>query len=222
LPDQGFGEILQPIGSVFQLDFDGICGMSYRMSKDVNASLLEGIERNPLLTEKSFTFYFADNEAALLVGESGKSVVNDQKMTWYPVTRQFYWESTLKDVKVGGESVLGTLIGEISAVFDTGTSVLTMPTEFAGNTLALLESSGVTCELIEAGKAPEICYEFHGMDSICIRNWYERNAEGCTASVMTLDLTHESVFILGQPFFDEFITTFDVGNNRIGVAPFKS
>uniref|UniRef100_A0A7S3ZA18 Peptidase A1 domain-containing protein n=1 Tax=Lotharella globosa TaxID=91324 RepID=A0A7S3ZA18_9EUKA len=223
LHDQGFGEILQPIGSVFQLDFDGICGMSYRMSKNVNASLLEGIERSSSLSEKSFTFYFGEKEAALVLGKAGRSLVNNQKMTWYPVTRQFYWESTLKDVKVGGKSILSTYSeGEISAVFDTGTSVLTMPTEDAGNTMALLQSSGVTCDMIEAGKAPKICYEFEGLDSICIRNWYERSIEGCTASLMTLDLTQENVFILGQPFFNEFITTFDVGNNRIGVAPVRS
>lgn len=215
MKDQGFGEILEPSGSVFSLDFDGICGMSFRMTESVNASLLEGIERSGLKQE-TVTFIFGKNENAMILGYA--DAYTKGQVSWYPVSRQFYWEAILKDVKVGGQSVLDKSHGSVSAVFDTGTSVLTMPTEDAGNTMALLQSHDVTCDKINSGEAPEICYEFEGHDDICIKNWYERSIDGCTASLMTLDLTQETVFILGQPFFSEYVTIFDAGNKRVGVS----
>jgi len=209
------GEITSTKGSVFRLDFDGICGLSYKMS-DEHLCFLDSISKSDQLEEKSFTFYFGENESALIFGEPEPSI-RGSNVQWYPVSRKFYWETTLKDVTVNNVSVKHPK-KEATLVFDTGTSVLTMPTASATSTVRLLKRAGLDCDLIKRGEAPEVCYHFDDADSICLKEWYEKGEEGCTASLMTLDLMEENIFILGQPFFSAYVTTFDVGNNRIGVA----
>jgi len=100
---------------------------------------------------------------------------------------------------------------------------MTMPTAQATMAMTLLQDKGLSCEMIRNGKAPAICYEFEGDNSkdICVQNWYE-NVDGagvssCAPALMTLDLARENVLILGQPYFSEYVTTFDVEHDRIGV-----
>mmetsp|Transcript_11411 Transcript_11411/g.18280 ORF Transcript_11411/g.18280 Transcript_11411/m.18280 type:complete len:274 (-) Transcript_11411:393-1214(-) len=209
LEDQPFGQILSTVGEVFSLPFDGICGLSYRMTDSVEACFLDGIKKSERLNEKAFTFYFGKNESSLILGAPDKSIRGDD-VEWYEVSNKYYWEAKLKDVKIGGTSLLNnTFQDSFSAVFDTGTSVMTMPTAQATMAMTLLRDMGLSCQMIRDGKAPEICYEFEGESkkSICVHNWYE-NAEGvdesslssCAPALMTLDLARENVLILGQPY----------------------
>lgn len=218
LEDQTFGQISETEGSVFMLPFDGICGMSFKMSEYTDTCFLHGIERAADLKEKSFTFYFSDDESAMILGEPHESIRPKNKVEWYPLKKEWYWETELSDVTIGGHSVLPAG-GNHTAVFDTGTSVLTMPTVTAGKALSHLQMLNLDCDMVEDGRAPKICYHFKGKRDICIDDWYERGEEACFPSLMTMDLANDSIFILGQPFFDQFVTSFDVGNRRIGVAP---
>uniref|UniRef100_A0A7S2U0L1 Peptidase A1 domain-containing protein n=1 Tax=Lotharella oceanica TaxID=641309 RepID=A0A7S2U0L1_9EUKA len=210
------GEITETDGSVFTLPFDGICGLSYKMQHDDRYCFLDSIENSDQLKEKSFTFYFGENDSALIFGEPDSNV-RSSEVQWYPVSRKFYWETHLRDVTIDGVSVKDQ-DKNATVVFDTGTSVLTMPTSSATTTMKLLQTAGLNCKQIERGEAPEVCYHFEGRESICLKHWYEKGESGCTASLMTLDLADENIFILGQPFFSAFVTTFDVGNDRIGVS----
>eukprot|EP00469_Lotharella_globosa_P007139 CAMPEP_0167787022 /NCGR_PEP_ID=MMETSP0111_2-20121227/9158_1 /TAXON_ID=91324 /ORGANISM="Lotharella globosa, Strain CCCM811" /LENGTH=393 /DNA_ID=CAMNT_0007678551 /DNA_START=107 /DNA_END=1288 /DNA_ORIENTATION=- len=210
------GEIKSTLGSVFTLPFDGICGLSYQMSHDDSYCFLDSVAASDQLEEKSFTFYFGEKESALIFGEPDSNI-RSSEVEWYPVSRKYYWETRLTDVTVNGESVKEAE-KNATVVFDTGTSVLTMPTNAATVTMKLLQKAGLDCAQIERGEAPTICYHFESSESICLDQWYEKGDSGCTASLMTLDLAEEHVFILGQPFFSAFVTTFDVGNDRIGVS----
>eukprot|EP00954_Amorphochlora_amoebiformis_P001335 101971-Amorphochlora_amoeboformis.AAC.1 len=153
----GFGLIEKTDGdSVFQLAFDGICGiafpMNYRECKDVNEkavepSLLANINHSNL-RYKTLTFSFK-GEASMSLG-----MAPIEGAMSFKVDEPYYWQSPLKDIIVAGNSLFytnklhksafdpfdefGFNLSAVRAetqksyakrvvVFDTGTSILTMP-----------------------------------------------------------------------------------------------
>eukprot|EP00466_Bigelowiella_natans_P006862 jgi/Bigna1/130019/aug1.10_g4727 len=212
---QGFGEILKPDGSVFEQEFGGICGLSFPMSSH-NISLLEGLRRSQDLTKKSITFYYGKEESAMFLGEPK----NYGSINWYPVSEPKYWETPLKDVTIQGKSILGEKTRNFSAVFDTGTSILTTPSKYLSIAKSVLEDIGITCQMIQAGQGPKICYHFDKKADICIDNWFMFDDDICKPALVSLDLNTDQgdIFILGQPFLWEHITTYDFEKNRVGVT----
>eukprot|EP00471_Norrisiella_sphaerica_P006284 CAMPEP_0184478814 /NCGR_PEP_ID=MMETSP0113_2-20130426/734_1 /TAXON_ID=91329 /ORGANISM="Norrisiella sphaerica, Strain BC52" /LENGTH=406 /DNA_ID=CAMNT_0026856721 /DNA_START=155 /DNA_END=1375 /DNA_ORIENTATION=+ len=216
LAGAGFGLIKHTDSNpVFQLDFDGICGISYKMEEqaclnekgqEVQTSLLDNLLHSNL-AHKTLTFSFDNDGGELIFGAPPPP-----DSIAIPVSRKFYWEAELADIEVNGESLF-KLLGwdsntKTSLVFDTGTSILTMP--FDAFTQVHKMSS---CEGRKA-----ITYVMKDGHRLHVENWYETYGASCTPSIMDLDIQNQNLFILGQPFFSEYITTFDAGKEVIWVS----
>jgi len=220
LPGAGFGMIKHTDDNpVFTLDFDGICGVSYKMEEDscynedgklIRTSLLQNLQASNL-AYKTMTFSFDGS------GGGDLSIGSPPLETAIavPVTTKFYWETKLMDIKVGGRSLFAEIgwhdpnVHKAQVMFDTGTSVFTMPFD-AYTTVHKMAG----CD----GKGG-ITYVLGDGREVHINNWFQQMGESCTPLVMDLDIRDQNLFILGQPFFDEHITTFDAGRNVIWISP---
>lgn len=158
---QTFGQITDEEGDVFLTGkFDGILGLSFpALSAAGYTPVFDNIIKQKLLTDNMFSFYYsklpADNSAVVLGKPSPDLYTGD--ITFLDVSREFYWELQLRDIKVGGREQNVCPNGPCKLVVDTGTSLLTGP---SADVSALLEEIGGDpagrCRRIES--MPDLTY----------------------------------------------------------------
>lgn len=182
------------------------------MSHEVDTNLLNGLTS----TEEGSTFTFMFGSApSMFFGTPAAELVQADQIEYYKVNREYYWQTGLKDVTIDGHSITQDLCsGEgCTLVFDTGTSVMTLPSQISSTALSLAKSG---CD------QSELCYIPHEGKTICLNQWYAKSGNDCEPSLYALDVADNKIFILGQPFFDENTVIFDAKQKKIGVAPASS
>ncbi|KAJ2762318.1 aspartic proteinase precursor, partial [Coemansia nantahalensis] len=179
-----------------------------------------------LLKEPMFSLYLSHmangNDGELILGGyNSQHFMGDLK--WVPVYRPGHWQVELQGVRLGNDDLP---VSPLGAVFDTGSSMLVMPTKVA-NYLnekigAKKNSAGqytVLCGTVPS--LPSLSLMFGGIRYILDARDYVLYVEGeCISGFMGVDTSDpfRQPWIIGDIFLRKFYTVYDMGNYRVGFA----
>ncbi|GAB5362470.1 hypothetical protein AAMO2058_000799500 [Amorphochlora amoebiformis] len=217
IPGQVFGRITTESGQVFLNDFDGIAGLSFsELSATKEKTLFDNLMQSNQLEKNWLSFYYdVYGKSGIVFGEVHKDLYKGP-VHWVNVNKKLYWQVELVDVTIGTRSLAkeNRLCREQEKcilVFDTGTSILTAPTE----------SASVMLNHMENTQAP-LCYHVrddeHGIQKFCLEyNEYTLNGQ---VQLMALDVDPPKgpLHIAGDTWIEKYLTIFDHDKNRVGIA----
>lgn len=228
---QSFGEITEETGNVFRTGrFSGILGLGFpAMSAYSITPTFDNIINQGLLSANVFSFYFSTyprQDSAVFFGPPNPALY-EGNFTWVPVTHKFYWQTTLRDVSVGGHAMGLCPRGGCKVVLDTGTSLVTGP---RADMVSLFERLHVDMTCGNLPTLPNVTFHIgpRGVpftltpDDYMIKQKdpYTRRLASCKAGFMPLDVPapRGPLWIMGDVFMRKFYTAFDRDNGRIGFA----
>lgn len=206
-----------------QVQFAGILGLAYpAMAADDFQPFFDNMMEQKRLQKNLFAFYFTKypvQESVVLFGE------NDEKyyvkpITYFPVVKQYYWEIEFNDISVNGQHLNFCLLGNCRLALDSGTSLITGPSE---DIVTLLRMLGINNNCSNLAQLPVITFhimgsEFnlHPADYMIINN----DVTICKMGFMPLDVAPPKgpLWVLGDIFMRKFYTVFDRDNNQVGIA----
>jgi len=222
---QKFGEILDETGDVFQAGkFSGILGLAFPAMAAYDVTpVFDSIISQRLLTHNIMTFYYSYDEA--IDGQITIGFIDESRyigvLRYYDVIDKYYWAIELDDIKLGGRS-LGLCIGGCKAVIDTGTTLITGPTD---DLRRLLRAIPVENDCSHYMLATDLTFVFNGDEYTLTPEEYILKTEdftgsNCRALAMPLDVPypHGPAWILGDVFMQKFFTVFDRDRNSVGFA----
>ena len=100
--------------------------------------IFDTIINNHLLKKNWFSFYITDlneeGQSQVVLGEPKNNFYQD-KLNWHPVSEKSYWQVEMEDIYVDGQPINICPDNNCKLVLDTGTSVMTGPSETLGNLL---------------------------------------------------------------------------------------
>jgi len=239
--NQLFGEATQEPGITFvAAKFDGIFGLGYpELAVHGNLPPFNNAYNQGLVQENLFSFYLnrdPSGEVGGIIDFGGMDpdyYVADS-LNWFPITRQLYWQIDMASVSVDPTSDNPTIAcnGGCQAIVDSGTSVITGPTE---DTDKINEAIGaikfiagewlVRCKNIPT--MPDITFKLGEIEYTLTASQYvlqisdpDSGQVQCISGFMGMDIPPPSgpLWILGDAFMGQYYTTFDFENNRVGIA----
>ena len=225
IPRQKFGEILREDGDVFQAGkFSGILGLAYpKMAAYGIVPVFDNIINQSLLKKNVMSFYYSVNEST--EGEITLGYIDPNRFTgklaYYPVIDKFYWAIALDDIRIGKKS-LGLCNNGCKAIADTGTSLITGPTQ---DLAKLLHAIPVDNDCSHYDDAEPLVFVFGGDEYVFeVKDYILKKEAGgrkfCRAMMMPLDVPfpHGPAWILGDVFMQKFYTVFNRDRNSVGFA----
>jgi cathepsin D len=234
---QVFGEITSEIGEVFeQGKFDGILGLSFpALSAADYTPVFDNIINQHLLTKNAFSFYYsklpADTSAIVFGAPNPDMYTGD--ITYVEVAKKYYWELQLKDIRVGDKALNACPDGPCKIVVDTGTSLLTGPSEHINSLLQVINIDESCNDFSALPPLTYILTDSRGDHEFTLEpDFYVlRSDDGedsssprfCKPGFMALDVPDPRgpLYILGDLFMRKFYTVFNRDNNMIGFATSK-
>ncbi|KAI8918947.1 aspartic peptidase domain-containing protein [Entophlyctis helioformis] len=222
--NQIFGEsITQPGVTFLNAKFDGILGLGFREISIGNvATPFENMLSRRLIPFGIFGFYLTKGGAAgstLTLGGIDTSHIAGA-ISWIPLSRRGFWEVVLGSATIGNTAIV---TNTVRAVFDTGTTLIAVPTADANYIHSLLGaidfSNGL--KLVSCTGLPDITFTFNGMPFTLTNSEYTLpfGFGYCVSAFVGLDLG--GIWIFGDAFLKKYYSIFDVANSRVGLATSK-
>ncbi|CEF67050.1 Cathepsin D [Strongyloides ratti] len=231
---QGFACAMQEPGMAFvAAKFDGILGMGWdSISVDKLNQPMDQIFSNKNVC-KNQVFAFWLNRDLNGNTQGGEMTLCDMdsshykgQIAWESLTAEDYWRINIGGVNVGGQQVSGA----VSAIVDTGTSLLTGPTaeiekiqKQIGAIPIMQGEYEIICSKIPT--MPNVTYTIGGQQFVLTPNDYvlkvtQAMTTVCISGFMGLDIPAPNgpLWILGDVFIGKFYSVFDHGNKRVGFA----
>ncbi len=220
---QTFGRIIEQNGNVFQMNFDGICGLAFtELSRSTHDTLFDSLTKANQLRPNWISFYYniQGGQSGIVLGEVHENLYSGP-IKWVDLNKKMYWQVELVDVTIGGNSItqdgadLCPSSTSCSLVFDTGTSLMTAPSHHARHMINQLSE-----------RTADLCYHMkdkHGITKMCLGPGEYTDSYG-TPAVMALDVpkSRGPLFIAGETFMHKYLTIFDHDNLRVGMALAKN
>eukprot|EP00842_Homolaphlyctis_polyrhiza_P006032 jgi/Hompol1/642/HPOL_005382-RA len=227
----------QCVASFMNSDFDGIFGLGLPGSSLNGLSTpLQDLANQGLLPANIFGLFLATGDStasALTLGGTDPSFTSAD-INWVPLTPGSQrWQVTLDSLAVlpPPSSVFSQLLNTSSqptviasgmqAVFDTGTSLIAMPVQYADAIHALLAPSVLfnnRLRLIPCMNMPSISIKLNGIEFILTNADYiiPFGFGYCVSAFVGLNI--ENVIVLGDTFLRKYYSVFDVDGARVGLV----
>lgn len=186
-----------------------------------------------LLEENIFSFWLSQTSGSVPGGELVFGGSNPARYTgsinYVPLTVETYWEFTMDDFQVNGQSQ-GWCPTGCKAICDSGTSVITGPktnidalNKQLGAIVFLGEGIFPNCTHALAG--PDIQIVLNSVTYVLTPNDYvlQETQDGvttCISGFLGLDIAAPvgPLYILGDVFIAKYYAIFDFGNKQVGFA----
>jgi hypothetical protein len=228
LASQEFAEVTDAggLGAAYKLGkFDGILGMAFPVLSvnDVEPPFFSLVDAG-LVQEEVFSFYLGNSrtdKGELVLGGVDPAHYTGE-FSYVPLRVATYWEITLGNVLVNGDSFMTS--SETKAIVDSGTSILTGPSsEVAKIAAALGAKPFIEGEYLMACdySAPSIVFNINGKDyELTPTDYLIPDGDICLLGLMALDISEPTgpLWILGDVFMRKYYTVFDTKNQRVGFA----
>jgi len=227
--NQIFAEVTNAagLGAAYKLGkFDGILGLAFPiLSVNHVPTAFENVVNQGLVEDELFSFYLGNSAKdfgeLLLGGINTKKYTGD--LTWIPLKAATYWEINLSQLTVGTTTYIAE--GGVNAIIDSGTSILTGPSEAVKSVAAQLGAK----EIIEGeymlackyDTLPNLDFTIDGnVYSLTPYDYLIPDGDLCLLGLMALDIPAPTgpLWILGDVFMRKYYTVWDTKNKRIGVA----
>ena len=227
IENQVFGEATSEPGLTFAFGkFDGILGLGYdSISVQHTVPPIYNAIEQGLLDEPKFAFHLAydgeDNGGTATFGGVDESLFKGD-ITYLPVRRKAYWEVKFDALALGNEKT----DLNIGAVIDTGTSLITLPSDLAEilNMEIGAEKSWSGQYTIDCAKRevlPNLTFTFDGYDFEITPYDYILDLGGsCISTITAMDIPEPAgpLAIIGDAFLRKFYSVYDLGNDAVGLA----
>jgi hypothetical protein len=227
--DQIFAEVTNAagLGAAYKMGkFDGILGLAFPvLSVNKVPTAFQNVVSQGLVEEAVFSFYLgnsATDKGELLLGGYNTRHFTGE-ITWVPLKAATYWEINLAGLNIGSTNYIAS--GGVNAIVDSGTSILTGPSESVKAIAAKLGAK----EIIEGEYMLKCNYEsLPNMDFVIDGKIYTLTPQDylipdgdlCLLGLMALDIPAPTgpLWILGDVFMRKYYTVWDVTNQKIGFA----
>lgn len=210
--------------------FDGICGMGYPALSSMKAPppfftmMAQGAVSSPV-----FSFYLRKDRAT---GRSGGFMVLGGydpadyigNIAWLPILDRAYWLVSLQTARVGAQ----TVAGESEAILDTGTSLIACPKDVStrinraiGGVSVGGGTYAVSCDRLRT--LPLIKIKLGGFATFSLRpvDYIINVGDTCISGFVGVDFKTsqgKDGWIIGDVFLRPYMSIYDAGNNRVGLA----
>lgn len=230
MKDQIFAEVTDAsgLGGAYKLGkFDGILGLAFPiLSVNHVPTVFENLVNNGQVKKGEFAFYLGDSRTDF--GELTFGGVDPLKFTgdftYEPLIAATYWEINLKNTVVNGVSYIDSAVGA-KAIVDSGTSLLTGPTEVVAKI-----AKDIGAREVIAGEyflpcnydtLPNIEFTIGTtVYSLSPIDYLIPDGDLCVFGMMGMDIPAPTgpLYILGDIFMRKYYTVFDYTNKRVGFA----
>merc|ERR1719382_593597 len=227
--------------------FDGVLGLGLdAMALNPEFSFFGRMTREQPAMLPQFSVFLALNDESLSTisfgGHQQERVASE--LRWAPVAMPElgYWQVEIKSVRIGGEVIEDCETGKCRAILDTGTSLLGVPRQVSRPMQRLLArvpppgASDGDVEDIDCRNVEGLDIEFDlGEQVIKVGaedysrprpfNITANTTQGwelsCRSLLLPLDIEEPlgpMVFIWGEPVLRKYLTVYDWGAKRVGIA----
>jgi hypothetical protein len=226
-------------------EFDGVLGLGLNsLALDPGLHFFGQMARDQHIDPIFSVFVSKDDaiQSEIIFGGSDESRFVGP-MHWVPVfaPEQGFWKVWFHNIRVGNESVPFCDDGGCSAIVDTGTSALGVPSEVMG-TLVWKSAQNIpkhSASEIDCRKSPgpTISFEMAGGFTVELApedymrpgpsevpgsgGTGEESALFCRANLLPMDMPElgKKVFLWGAPILQKYYTSYDSVGERVGIAP---
>ncbi|XP_070601443.1 pepsin B-like [Erythrolamprus reginae] len=226
--NQQFGlSVEEPTEPFYYSYFDGILGLM-NPTPNTEAFLQQVMNQNQI-PEPIFSFYFSRQPSYQYGGELILGGIDPNmytgEITWAPMTDQNQWQIGIEGFAIGNKAT-GWCSEGCQGIVDTGTFLLTIPQQYLSYFLQAVNAANdgsyvVDCNNIQ--NMPTITFSINGSQFPLPPSAYVSNKNGqCSLAIEPTYVpssTGQPLWILGDAFLKEYYSIFDMGNNRVGLAP---
>jgi len=229
---QLFAEAIKEPGMTFiAAKFDGILGMGFPTIAVTGATpVFNNMMDQGLVEEPVFAFWLNREEGAEKGGELTLGGLDPEhysgNITWAPVTMSAYWEFSMDSLTFGSEDLCA---GGCNAIADTGTSLMTGPTEMVKKISTATGATSIKgISIVDCAKVstfPALTITISGRKFTLTPDQYvlkvsEFGQTQCLLGIMGMDIPAPAgpLWILGDVFHGPYYTVYDMGNKRVGFA----
>ena len=231
----------------YQLDsqpktvLDGYMGLSFKPYNDGFITVLDTLKSNGLINVTVFSMYLSSgpsspgssNTAGEIIfgGYDPKYAVSDFQFVNVTQSNDTnHWTGIMTAFRVG-ENIISNDTSNYTAIFDSGTSLLSMPQNFIDNIIDYANAQGGSCELDSynmytcscgiVGELPSLFVYFGNMSfEIPASSYFIQIPGVCMMFLMHLDnpnITGPDI-ILGDVFMKNYYALYSVENGTVGLA----
>ncbi|XP_036151758.1 pepsin A [Myotis myotis] len=218
----------EPGSFLYYAPFDGILGLAYPSIASSGATpVFDNMWNQGLVSQDLFSVYLSPNDqsgSVVMFGGIDSSYYTGT-LNWVPLSSETYWQITVDSITMNGKAIACS--GGCQAIVDTGTSLLSGPTNAIANIQSSIgatqDSYGqmvVSCSAINS--LPSIVFTINGVQYPLPPSAYIlQSQEGCSSGFQGMDIPTAAgeLWILGDVFIRQYFAVFDRGNNRVGLAP---
>ncbi|KAG8860927.1 Type I transmembrane sorting receptor [Tulasnella sp. 330] len=241
VPNQGFGAVTSESGGFGSGPNAGLLGLGFPANAETGATpWFINAANEGLLTSNIFSFYMARNGASgseLCIGCTDSAKFSGS-ITYYPLSTaatsgtQYYWNI----VSAGFTYNSGTSSGAFSAVIDSGTTLIYIPTTYAKALYAMIPGAKSAASTVGAGFYSFPCSSASTLAPIQLKlgsAYYAVNmadfnlgqvssgSSSCVGGIIGEDIGGSGanqLAIIGDEWIKSWYSVFDYANLRVGFA----
>jgi len=207
--------------------FAGILGLAFpKIAVDGILPPFDRLMKTGKLEKNQFAFWMSNHPGSsgglISVGGTDSRLHHDE-IRWLDLTDQMYWQVMMDDILIDGKPL--RICGETGCkvAMDTGTSLLTGPTD---DMQVLLGHTAAHKDCSNWNELPQISLKMRGGHVFTLdKDDYAFQFTGmtgkrCVTGFMGLDVPRPRgpIWIFGDAFIRKYYTVFDRDNNRVGLA----